>query len=577
MWSIGCVTVVLLTGGSPFRDSMTGEYSQELARSCNLSELEQNNEWRRVSRRPKDFVKQLLIWDYKQRMSAVEALTHNWFTHETYQHDYDELYKRTIKGWKPRIPKQPLVEVLKGSDWKEISQTGTSGYGRNLRKRSPTPVDPPYKPYPRKMSKILMPNLRDRPRSSFGEEVKTAIEDNWPKSPRVPGRALRSMTSNAVLPSSIQKRDSCVSIDMRTSRPTHKDASTDIPARRTLFKSMASQAKSLAVTVTSSPQDQPPGSLSHGPSMSGISSTPKMGKEHNGCRSLTSRSQSPIEIKPEKPQLASENPNDPSDKIPSPSSTEATVSSIVTNHKQDENARRVFSPGAWAPSLNTSVRMRPTRNPTPKTPDIIEVPESPKPFEDSKLCESLRTPKLEEASQLAKGCKIFEASQKPEATTLPDKVTHFEVEVEHAANSDCPSEEASQDPTTKEGTFSEAIAAKRYRTDPQTPSRTTTITALIQRQPLAPRSTRLRSPAWSRRRSGSVFSNGGTAWAARMAKMKEQKKSSVFDFDEDECGYYESENVEMEGKSEGDVGVTDEESDDYRDEDEDEDEDDDDD
>ena len=60
LWSLGCVTVVLLTGGYPFFEAGSGEYSERLASDCNLDVLEKSQSWRDVGARPKAFVKGLL-------------------------------------------------------------------------------------------------------------------------------------------------------------------------------------------------------------------------------------------------------------------------------------------------------------------------------------------------------------------------------------------------------------------------------------------------------------------------------------------------------------------------------------
>lgn len=39
MWAIGCVSVILLTGGLAFCDPVTNCFSEELSKDCNLEFL----------------------------------------------------------------------------------------------------------------------------------------------------------------------------------------------------------------------------------------------------------------------------------------------------------------------------------------------------------------------------------------------------------------------------------------------------------------------------------------------------------------------------------------------------------
>lgn len=114
MWSVGCVTVVLLTGGMAFCDPITNSYSEPLARECNLSSLQETQEWQHVRERPKDFISRMLVLDEAARPSAEEALKHPWFSNEFHRADFEDLYQRTIKHWHPRTPKLPLIDFKEG-------------------------------------------------------------------------------------------------------------------------------------------------------------------------------------------------------------------------------------------------------------------------------------------------------------------------------------------------------------------------------------------------------------------------------------------------------------------------------
>ncbi|ETI23516.1 hypothetical protein G647_05318 [Cladophialophora carrionii CBS 160.54] len=110
MWAVGCVTVVLLTGGLAFCDPSTNKYSERLAGDCNLNFLRDSKEWQSVRQRPKEFVERLLVLEEEARLTADGALQHPWFYNEVHKNDFEDLYQRTIKHWCPRIPRSNIVE-----------------------------------------------------------------------------------------------------------------------------------------------------------------------------------------------------------------------------------------------------------------------------------------------------------------------------------------------------------------------------------------------------------------------------------------------------------------------------------
>ncbi|RWQ96151.1 putative serine/threonine protein kinase [Paecilomyces variotii] len=109
LWSLGCITAVLLTGGSPFMDPDTRLYSEELARECNLERLEADETWICVGERPKDFIYRLLVLDEGSRMDVKQALKHCWFTNPAHKKEFELLYDRTVKDWKPRPSRKPVL------------------------------------------------------------------------------------------------------------------------------------------------------------------------------------------------------------------------------------------------------------------------------------------------------------------------------------------------------------------------------------------------------------------------------------------------------------------------------------
>lgn len=151
MWSLGCITVVLLTGGSPFMSPKTNQYCQKLAQQCDLQQLEIVSEWQAAGKRPKDFVRRLLVLNEEDRMTAQEAKRHSWFSNDFHRVDFEAVYDRAIKHWRPRRAKAPIIEMIDAERLKALPMMKRSSLvdRQNIGKRSPKPVEPPYKPYPR--------------------------------------------------------------------------------------------------------------------------------------------------------------------------------------------------------------------------------------------------------------------------------------------------------------------------------------------------------------------------------------------------------------------------------------------
>lgn len=121
MWSIGSITATLLTGDVIFTDRNHPNYYKDpravivsLAAVCDLSVLDESYHplWSVVGDRPKSFIKGLLVLEEDERMTALEALVHPWFANECHANDYENLYERSIRDWKPRQRNEQLVERI---------------------------------------------------------------------------------------------------------------------------------------------------------------------------------------------------------------------------------------------------------------------------------------------------------------------------------------------------------------------------------------------------------------------------------------------------------------------------------
>ncbi|KAF2738549.1 Pkinase-domain-containing protein [Polyplosphaeria fusca] len=121
MWSIGAITTTLLSGLSIFdvqTQALTdqGRKSIILARmaQCDLNVLDDLSDsiWSKIGPRPKDLIKRLLVLREQSRLTATEALQHPWFSSEYYKAEFDALYLRATRNWKPRRKVFRLIEPI---------------------------------------------------------------------------------------------------------------------------------------------------------------------------------------------------------------------------------------------------------------------------------------------------------------------------------------------------------------------------------------------------------------------------------------------------------------------------------
>lgn len=76
LWSCGVILYIMLSGVPPF----WGDTSEEIFEKIKIGEYEMfGKEWGKVSLHAKDLIRQLLVKDPAKRISAEEALNHEWF------------------------------------------------------------------------------------------------------------------------------------------------------------------------------------------------------------------------------------------------------------------------------------------------------------------------------------------------------------------------------------------------------------------------------------------------------------------------------------------------------------------
>ena len=124
MWSLGCLITALFIGSSIFAfdddENVRHPTSAIIAAAaqCDLSILDNTPAWRDVDPRAKDLTKTLIKLDEEERITANEALGHEWF--RSGHHDIDGFYKAVKLSWEPIRPDEHYFE----EDLKVFIQAG---------------------------------------------------------------------------------------------------------------------------------------------------------------------------------------------------------------------------------------------------------------------------------------------------------------------------------------------------------------------------------------------------------------------------------------------------------------------
>ena len=77
MWSVGIITYILLSGISPFR----GINDRETLTKIKEGKWDFDDRWINISEDGKDFVRNLLMYQWERRFDVHAALNHPWLTY----------------------------------------------------------------------------------------------------------------------------------------------------------------------------------------------------------------------------------------------------------------------------------------------------------------------------------------------------------------------------------------------------------------------------------------------------------------------------------------------------------------
>lgn len=122
LWSVGCVSALMLTGSLAFNhrdgDQDIGQINSRSVSAYDLSQIDQGKQdWKEVPKRAREFVMSLLVLQEEKRSTAKRALEHSWFTNRICAEGYNAVYEHAIRDWKPSTTsKEDIIVNIDTSD-----------------------------------------------------------------------------------------------------------------------------------------------------------------------------------------------------------------------------------------------------------------------------------------------------------------------------------------------------------------------------------------------------------------------------------------------------------------------------
>ncbi|KAG9560770.1 kinase-like protein, partial [Aureobasidium melanogenum] len=116
LWSVGCVSALILTGSLAFNhrdgEQDIGQINSRSVSAYDLTQIDQGKQnWEEVPKRAREFVMSLLVLQEDKRSTARKALEHSWFTNHTCSEGYDAVYEKSIRDWKPSTTSEEDIIV----------------------------------------------------------------------------------------------------------------------------------------------------------------------------------------------------------------------------------------------------------------------------------------------------------------------------------------------------------------------------------------------------------------------------------------------------------------------------------
>jgi calcium/calmodulin-dependent protein kinase I len=128
MWSVGCIVYLLLSGNLPFM----GRSQKELFRKIVAGKFDfDDDEWKEISDEAKDLVTKLLVLDPSKRITAADAVRHEWL-----KASRDRLGSIMLQGTSQRLKtfnaRMKLRSAMIAIDWVSSLRKMTTFSQRNL-------------------------------------------------------------------------------------------------------------------------------------------------------------------------------------------------------------------------------------------------------------------------------------------------------------------------------------------------------------------------------------------------------------------------------------------------------------
>jgi calcium/calmodulin-dependent protein kinase I len=128
MWSVGCIVYLLLSGNLPFM----GRSQKELFRKIVAGKFDfEDDEWKEISPEAKDLVTQMLVLDPSKRITAADAVRHEWL-----KASRDRLGSIILQGTSQRLKtfnaRMKLRSAMIAIDWVSSLRKMTTFSQRNL-------------------------------------------------------------------------------------------------------------------------------------------------------------------------------------------------------------------------------------------------------------------------------------------------------------------------------------------------------------------------------------------------------------------------------------------------------------
>lgn len=172
LWSLGIVTLCLLTGDSLVSPDELSQLSnasiaQKVTQaSTNLSLIRQ---WKDIGSYARGFIEQLLVFDAAERMTAHQAIQHDWFCKPRGVGDeLKKLYERANRQWHPRPGNMLVVENIPDVQQRpkittEFSINGHDKVCANTPRKLPDVTSSPYFSLDRHLQVAIPPTKRIQP------------------------------------------------------------------------------------------------------------------------------------------------------------------------------------------------------------------------------------------------------------------------------------------------------------------------------------------------------------------------------------------------------------------------------